>query len=110
MSFYSVDVDTLLANSRDAMQSNQYPEVDMICKELYEHNYVFLTGAGGCGKSTYTKEVIKSFNNPLVCASTGAAALILRGDTVHRVFKLGLNENITKLHLYDQKQSASLSK
>lgn len=102
MSFYSVDVDTLLANSRDAMQSNQYPEVDMICKELYEHNYVFLTGAGGCGKSTYTKEVIKRFNNPLVCASTGAAALILRGDTVHRVFKLGLNENITKLHLYDQ--------
>lgn len=109
MSFYAVDVDTLLANSRAAMQTNNYPEVDMICDALDEHNYVFLTGAGGCGKSTYTKEVIKRFNNPLVCASTGAAALILKGDTVHRVFKLGLNENITKLHLYDQMRIKAVS-
>jgi hypothetical protein len=49
---------------------------------------VFITGSGGCGKSFLIKEVVRDMqarNVPVaVTASTGAAAVLIDGMTVHR--------------------------
>ena len=49
---------------------------------------VFITGSGGCGKTFTIKKIVKEFNenkiNHAITASTGAAALLIGGITIHR--------------------------
>jgi ATP-dependent DNA helicase PIF1 len=62
---------------------------------------IFLTGAAGTGKSYVLKQIItnlKKTKNVAVTASTGTAAYIINGITVHSWLKLGLAEEpINKL-------------
>ncbi len=79
----------------------------MTLSELVEiiktHKQVFLTGAGGVGK-TYTTELIKSrFVNPIILASTNQAAIILNGETVHNFFYLGTASSLKELHAEDKR-------
>lgn len=51
---------------------------------------VFLTGAGGCGKTYTVKEWIKTTDRKVaVTATTGVAALNLGGETIHRFSGIG---------------------
>ena len=53
---------------------------------------LFFTGPAGTGKSYWMNRAIELFNSEgktvVVCASTGIAALLLGGDTAHRVFHI----------------------
>lgn len=53
---------------------------------------LFFTGPAGTGKSYWMNRAIASFESQglhvVTCASTGIAALLLHGDTAHRVFHI----------------------
>lgn len=54
---------------------------------------VFLTGAAGSGKSFLLKQWMKTQRQPVpVLASTGAAAILVEGRTLHSFFGLGILE------------------
>ncbi len=55
-------------------------------------NNVFLTGGAGTGKSTVIRDFIKKPGGVAVLASTGTAAILLGGRTVHSFFGLGIME------------------
>ena len=68
-------------------------------KILVEKRNVFVSGAGGTGKSTIINEIRCKLKNVVVCAPTGMAAMNVCGETLHSTFKLpcralGPNENI----------------
>lgn len=53
---------------------------------------IFLTGCGGTGKSTIVRELIKKYKSSkkiLVTASTGIAAINVKGSTIHRSLGIG---------------------
>lgn len=53
---------------------------------------IFLTGCGGTGKSTLIRELIKKYRSSkkiLVTASTGIAAINVKGSTIHRSLGIG---------------------
>lgn len=49
---------------------------------------IFLTGAGGTGKTFAINDYIKNHPNTLLCASTGTAAVNIGGSTAHRLFNI----------------------
>ena len=59
---------------------------------LKDSRNLFFTGPAGTGKSYWMNKAIELFNSEgktvVVCASTGIAALLLGGDTAHRVFHI----------------------
>jgi ATP-dependent exoDNAse (exonuclease V) alpha subunit len=58
---------------------------------LNQGRNVFLTGGGGTGKTHTVKEWIKQTDrNVVLTATTGAAALLLGGITIHRFSKIGI--------------------
>lgn len=61
---------------------------------------VFLSGGGGVGKSYVIEEFIKycdeNNKNIVVCASTGIAALNIKGVTAHRTFKIPIGAILDK--------------
>ena len=59
---------------------------------------LFITGAGGCGKSYLIRRLITE--GTIVAAPTGLAALNVGGTTCHRAFKLpvGLSSNLKPLN------------
>ncbi len=59
---------------------------------LSGENNVFLTGGAGTGKSTVISEFIKKQEAVAVLASTGTAAILLGGRTLHSFFGLGIME------------------
>lgn len=60
-------------------------------KEILEvKRQVFLTGAGGTGKTYTLKALLPHFKKPLKLASTNAAAIRIGGSTVHSAFFLGI--------------------
>ena len=62
---------------------------------------VFLTGGAGVGKTTITREVIESFESEAKkvakLASTGMAATLIGGQTLHSFFDLGIASDIEEL-------------
>ncbi|MGK5089536.1 AAA family ATPase [Bdellovibrionota bacterium FG-2] len=62
--------------------------------ELLKANVcVFLTGLAGTGKSHLIGHYINNFSkNPVILASTGAAAVLIGGRTFHSFFGLGILE------------------
>jgi len=62
---------------------------------------IFLTGGAGVGKTTITKDIIKSFEDEskkvAKLASTGMAATLINGQTLHSFFDLGIASNIEEL-------------
>jgi ATP-dependent DNA helicase PIF1 len=68
---------------------------------IAEKSSIFCTGRGGTGKSRVTDSVIKYFRNVqteethqlAVTASTGIAAYLIKGITLHRFAGVGIAEN-----------------
>lgn len=76
---------------------------EKITKKLLQKQNIFLTGGAGVGKTTMTKEVIKEFEaeakKVAKLASTGMAATLIEGQTLHSFFDLGIASNIEELEL-----------
>jgi len=69
--------------------------------KLQNKKNVFLTGGAGVGKTTITKEVIHAFENDAKkvakLASTGMAATLIGGQTLHSFLDLGIAANKDEL-------------
>ena len=65
--------------------------------KLREKRNVFLTGGAGTGKTTLTRQVIAAFGaegkKVAKLASTGMAATLIGGQTLHSFFDLGIADN-----------------
>lgn len=66
-----------------------------------QNNNVFLTGGAGVGKTTITREVIEHFEGEAKkvakLASTGMAATLIGGQTLHSFLDLGIASDIEEL-------------
>jgi ATP-dependent exoDNAse (exonuclease V) alpha subunit len=75
-----------------------------ICNKLINgRQSIFLTGAGGVGKTYTTNQVKRKLYNCITLASTGVASLLIQGQTVHSFFKLGVSKSLGELKLLDRK-------
>lgn len=72
-----------------------------ILNQLKLKNNVFLTGGAGVGKTTITREIIKSYEEDAKkvakLASTGMAATLIGGQTLHSFFDFGIAGTIDEL-------------
>jgi len=68
---------------------------------LEQKQNVFLTGGAGVGKTTITKQVIQHYEEHhkkiAKLASTGMAATLFEGQTLHSFFELGIASNLYEL-------------
>jgi len=75
--------------------------LNLIIDKLQNKNNVFLTGGAGVGKTTVTREVIEHFENEAKkvakLASTGMAATLIGGQTLHSFLDLGIASDIEEL-------------
>nr|WP_321267846.1 AAA family ATPase [uncultured Sulfurimonas sp.] len=72
-----------------------------ITQKLLHKQNIFLTGGAGVGKTTITREVIQHFEDEAKkvakLASTGMAATLIEGQTLHSFLDLGIASNIEEL-------------
>jgi len=72
-----------------------------IIDKLQTDNNVFLTGGAGVGKTTLTKKIIQIFEDDakkvVKLASTGMAATLINGQTIHSFFDLGIAKDLLEL-------------
>jgi len=75
--------------------------LSLTLKTLQTKNNVFLTGGAGVGKTTITREVIKEYESEAKkvakLASTGMAATLIGGQTLHSFLDLGIAANKEEL-------------
>ncbi len=75
---------------------------DIVAK-LHAKENVFLTGGAGVGKTTVTRQIIEAYvshgKKVARLASTGMAATLLGGQTLHSFFDLGIAKSIADLEL-----------
>ena len=75
--------------------------VSVTIEKLKNHTSVFLTGGAGVGKTTITRRVIEAYENDAKkvakLASTGMAATLIGGQTLHSFFDLGIANNTQEL-------------
>ncbi len=73
--------------------------IDLI--EMLQHSNIFLTGGAGVGKTTLTREIINMYEQQgkkvAKLASTGMAATLIGGQTLHSFFDLGIASNLEEL-------------
>ena len=69
--------------------------------KLKSKQNIFLTGGAGVGKTTITREVIQEFEDEAKkvakLASTGMAATLIGGQTLHSFFDLGIASTLEEL-------------
>ena len=69
---------------------------------------VFLTGGAGVGKTTITREIIKAYEadakKVAKLASTGMAATLIGGQTLHSFFDLGIAGSLEELERNGKKE------
>lgn len=74
-----------------------------IIEKLEAKQNVFLTGGAGVGKTTVTKNIIKYYEDEAKkvakLASTGMAATLVNGQTLHSFFDLGIAGDLKELEL-----------
>ena len=63
--------------------------MDEVIKLLSENKNIFLTGAGGTGKSYIIKQLTEINNTFSVTSTTGISALSINGQTIHRFSGIG---------------------
>ncbi len=72
-----------------------------IIDKLSNNQNIFLTGGAGVGKTTITKDVIRHFEDEAKkvakLASTGMAATLINGQTLHSFLDLGISSNLEEL-------------
>jgi ATP-dependent exoDNAse (exonuclease V) alpha subunit len=72
-----------------------------ITQKLQNKQNIFLTGGAGVGKTTITREVIKHFEDEAKkvakLASTGMAATLIDGQTLHSFLDLGIASDVEEL-------------
>lgn len=61
-----------------------------VLEALHDGSNVFITGSAGSGKTYLASEFAKTAEGVALTATTGAAALNLGGETIHRLLKLGI--------------------
>lgn len=75
--------------------------LDVTIKSLEDCKNVFLTGGAGVGKTTITRGVIEHFQTEAKkvakLASTGMAATLIGGQTLHSFLDLGIASNLQEL-------------
>lgn len=75
--------------------------VEYISQKLRQKVNIFLTGGAGVGKTTTTREIIEEFESDAKkvakLASTGMAATLIGGQTLHSFLDLGVASNIDEL-------------
>ena len=75
--------------------------MEIIFDKLQSKQNVFLTGGAGVGKTTTTREIIKLFEEDAKkvakLASTGMAATLINGQTLHSFLDLGIATNREEL-------------
>jgi len=85
--------------------------INNIMKKLSTNQNVFLTGGAGVGKTTITKEIINLFETEAKkvakLASTGMAATLIGGQTLHSFFDLGIASSLQEL---EQNQKLEMKK
>ncbi len=73
------------------------PGLEEVLRRLRKGRNVFLTGGAGTGKTTMTRQVIAAFGaegkKVARLASTGMAATLIGGQTLHSFFDLGIADN-----------------
>jgi ATP-dependent exoDNAse (exonuclease V) alpha subunit len=71
--------------------------------KLKSKQNLFLTGGAGVGKTTITRDVIKAYEEDAKkvakLASTGMAATLIGGQTLHSFLDLGIASNLKELEL-----------
>ena len=74
---------------------------DVTLEKLEQGQNVFLTGGAGVGKTTTTRSIIQSYENNAKkvakLASTGMAATLIGGQTLHSFFDLGIASDMQEL-------------
>jgi len=72
-----------------------------ILEKLQNKTNVFLTGGAGVGKTTMTRQIIEAYAQEAKkvarLASTGMAATLIEGQTLHSFLDLGISNNIEEL-------------
>ena len=72
-----------------------------ILEKLQNKTNVFLTGGAGVGKTTMTRQIIDAYAQEAKkvarLASTGMAATLIEGQTLHSFLDLGISNNIEEL-------------
>ena len=75
--------------------------LEKVLDKLEESKYLFLTGGAGVGKTTLTRQVIARYESEgrkiAKLASTGMAATLLGGQTLHSFFDLGICDSLEDL-------------
>jgi len=75
--------------------------LNVTIEKLQKSENIFLTGGAGVGKTTITREVIKHFEDDAKkvakLASTGMAATLIGGQTLHSFLDLGIASDINEL-------------
>ena len=75
--------------------------MDLVLDKLHNRCNVFLTGGAGVGKTTITREIIKQYESEAKkvakLASTGMAATLINGQTLHSFLDLGIASDIKDL-------------
>jgi ATP-dependent exoDNAse (exonuclease V) alpha subunit len=75
--------------------------LNSLLTKLQTTKKLFLTGGAGVGKTTLTNEIIKSYEadakKVAKLASTGMAATLIGGQTLHSFFDLGICDSIEDL-------------
>ena len=77
--------------------------VSGVVKLLKERKQVFLTGAGGTGKSYALNLIKRRFRNPIVLSTTNASAILVGGVTLHSFFEIGISKDLNELEAHDNR-------
>ena len=85
-------------------------DVNKLYETLLVDRKVFLTGQAGTGKTTLVNELKKKFRNPVSLGTTGVAAVLVGGETVHSFFKLGISNTMEELTAWDKNRMTQTKK